>query len=115
MPVLYDELILVTKVLNERISTKTFFIGSRISMADVDLFIAYSGLANKTGSKIWSEFNHFCRWFNTIRIQVVKAFKSEPEQLVATPSIKTETRLESEATLISRTKCSIIVLTHVPF
>ena len=99
MPVLVDELVLVTKVLNERISTKTFFIGSRISMADIDLFVAYSGLANKTGSKIWSEYGHFCRWFNTIRVQVMKAFEPTPEQLVANPRSKTsDARLESEAT-----------------
>ena len=99
MPVLVDELVLVTKVLNERISTKTFFIGSRISMADVDLFVAYSGLANKTGSKIWCEYGHFCRWFNTIRVQVIKAFDDSrlPEQLVANPP-KSDARLESEAT-----------------
>ena len=99
MPVLVDELVLVTKVLNERISTKTFFIGSRISMADIDLFVAYSGLANKTGSKIWSEYGHFCRWFNTIRVQVMKAFEPTPEQLVANPSNPSSgARLESEAT-----------------
>ena len=99
MPVLVDELTLVTRVLNERISTKTFFIGSRISMADVDLFVAYSGLANKTGSKIWSEHSHFCRWFNTIRVQVMRAFDptKTPEQLVANPP-KSDARLESEAT-----------------
>ena len=100
MPVLVDELVLVTRVLNERISTKTFFIGSRISMADIDLFVAYSGLANKTGSKIWSEYGHFCRWFNTIRVQVMKAFEptKTPEQLVANPSKSSGARLESEAT-----------------
>ena len=112
MPVLVDELVLVTRVLNERISTKTFFIGSRISMADVDLFVAYSGLANKTGSKIWSEYGHFCRWFNTIRVQVMKAFDptKTPEQLVANPP-KSDARLESEATfdqsvfLLPHSKC----------
>ena len=68
-------------------------------MADVSLFIAYSGLANKTGSQIWSEYGHFCRWFNTIRVQVMKAFdpSKQPEQLVAKPS-KPNTRLESEET-----------------
>merc|ERR1711990_437962 len=92
-----DELVLVTRVLNERISTKTFFIGSRISMADVDLFVAYSGLANKTGSKIWSEYGHFCRWFNTIRVQVMKAFDPTkmPEQLVANPP-KSDARLVNQ-------------------
>merc|ERR1712131_339843 len=86
MPVLVDELVLVTKVLNERIST-----------ADVDLFVAYSGLANKTGSKIWSEYGHFCRWFNTIRVQVIKAFDDSrlPEQLVANPS-KSDARLVNQ-------------------
>ena len=81
-------------------------------MADVDLFVAYSGLANKTGSKIWSEYGHFCRWFNTIRVQVMKAFDPTkmPEQLVANPP-KSDARLESEATFGQ----SVFLLHHSKF